>query len=90
VLEDSVRVPAKSVERISYRSHVVPDMVELSDPPRWAILGGFGGLAFFLIWKGELPAVYNLFGTQLPLEQLSLLVAIAGVGFGLLYQFDNI
>lgn len=64
-------------------------MVKISDPPRWAILAGIGAGGFILVQTGTLPGIYSLFGTALPLGDLTLLLAIIAVGIGLYYQFDN-
>lgn len=64
-------------------------MVKISDPPRWAILVGIGAGGFILFQSGTLPRIYNLFGTSLPLGDLTLLLAIIAVAIGLYHQFDN-
>jgi len=65
-------------------------MVKISDPPSWAILAGIGGIGFLLIQGNTLPVVYNLFGTVIPLGDLTLLLAIIGILIGLYYQIDNL
>jgi hypothetical protein len=65
-------------------------MVKISDAPSWAILAGIGGIGFILIQGNTLPAIYNLFGTVIPLGDLTLLLTIIGIVIGLYYQIDNL
>ncbi|WP_149799236.1 hypothetical protein [Halorubrum xinjiangense] len=67
-------------------------MVEIGpvDVPSWTILGiVFGGVPFYLIYNGELPANYLLFGSNIPLQDGALLVAMIAVVFGIFYQIQN-